>query len=101
MNDRSPSPGGGRVEEAPRGDGLLGLMACPGCGSHNVVAEMSSRASVPVGGIERGAVGIYLNFDATEWEVEDVFCEECDWQAQRGDYSDYEWLADHPPEGQS
>lgn len=84
-----------RAAVPPEADGL---MACPQCGYHSVIAEIRSTESVRVAGIDRGAVAIYVHFESTEWEVEDVYCDECDWTGGR-EIHDYEWVGNYPPEG--
>ena len=77
---------------------MSGLMKCPDCGLTTVIAEMRSTASVPVALIDRGAVGVYIQFDSTEWEVEDVYCDDCGWNPDHRSYWDYEWMGNYPPE---
>lgn len=77
-------------------------MACPQCGKPEIVIEMRASMSARVYAIDwrHKAAGAFFPFDSAEWEVDDVYCDDCGWDGSR-DVVDYEWLGDYPPEPES
>lgn len=74
-------------------------LPCPDCGKPEVIVEMRATISARVYGIDdrHRSVSAFFPFDNAEWEIDDVYCEDCGWNGTR-EIIDYEWLGDYPPD---